>query len=188
MSLITFDGEQKFIIISDVGDVTVTAKEIYSRWKDWVLDGNSFWVEAFRTFGGDPLGGGNFAGDYYFLNNTGNWRIKPEEKNHILTINGNLYGEDPNTSIFTQTNGNFNVNIKQNLSSLTQTATFNSGSGLSPDQENQLNELQLKIGELYKIHGLLNGTPLQVNPNFRISGDISQNISQSGNTVTVIRI
>lgn len=196
---IAFDGENKIIVISDIGNnVITTPKEIYSRWKDWVLSGNSEWIEAFRTFGGDPLGGGVFAGDYYFLNNVAGWRIKPEEKNHNLIINGNLFGEDADTPIFLQTIGGFNVNIRQGYSSLTQTATFNSGSGLDSEQAAKLDEIydqtqliddQLeKVTDLHKIHGLETGTPLVVNPTTRSAGSIEQNISQSGNEVTVNRI
>jgi hypothetical protein len=180
-AIITIDGATKTIVISDSGDVTVTAKEIYSRWKDWVLAGNTQWVEAFRTFGGDPLGGGIFAGDYYFLNNVAGWRIKPEEKNHKLTINGNLYGEDPDADIFIPTVGNFNVVIKQGYSSLTQTATFSTGSGLDPTQNQKLNEL-------HRIHGLESGVPLVVNKTSRTAGTIDQSITQSGDEVTVTRI
>jgi hypothetical protein len=67
------------------------------------------------------LGGGILAGDYYFLNNAAGWRIKPDEVDHVLTINGNLYGEDAGTAIFQPTTGDYNVQIIQALSSLTQT-------------------------------------------------------------------
>jgi hypothetical protein len=118
---VSIDGATKLIVISDTGDVTISAKDIYSRWKDWVID-NPQWVNAFRTFGNDPLGGGIYAGDYYFLNNTDGWRIKPEEKDHILTITGNLFAEDAGIDIFQQTVGAYNVQIVQKVSSLTQTA------------------------------------------------------------------
>jgi hypothetical protein len=118
---VSIDGATKLIVISDTGDVTISAKDIYSRWKDWVID-NPQWVNAFRTFGNDPLGGGIYAGDYYFLNNTDGWRIKPEEKDHILTITGNLFAEDANIDIFQQTTGAYNVQIVQKVSSLTQTS------------------------------------------------------------------
>lgn len=125
-AIINISGENKIITITDSnGDVTVTTKEIYSKWKEWVLS-NPQWVLAFRTFGNDPLGSNLFAGDYYFLNNSSGWRIKPEEKNHTLTISGNLFGEDQNLPIFVSTIGNYNVAIRQGFSSLAQTVSSSS--------------------------------------------------------------
>lgn len=119
---ITFDGTTKRIVIDEVGsDIVVSAKEIYSRWKDWVAAGNAGFEPALRTIGGDTLGSGVTAGDYYFLNNSIGWRIRPKEANHKLTITGNLYGEDPNTAILASTLGNYNVLVSITTSSLTQT-------------------------------------------------------------------
>lgn len=119
---ITFDGTTKRIVIDEVGsDIVVSAKEIYSRWKDWVAAGNAGFEPALRTIGGDTLGSGVTAGDYYFLNNTIGWRIRPKEANHKLNITGNLYGEDPNTAILASTVGSFNVLVSITTSSLTQT-------------------------------------------------------------------
>jgi len=198
MAIVSFNGVTKIITISDAGDVTITAKEIYSRWKDWVFSGNSQYIEAFRTFGGDPLGGGVFAGDYYFINNVAGWRIKPEEKNHKLTINGNLFGEDPDTDIFIPTTGGFNVLVKQGYSSLTQTATFSTGSGLDSTQSAKLDSIytqtQLideeleKVTELHQIHGLEAGLPMTVNKTSRSVADIDQTIVQSGDDVIVTRV
>lgn len=179
MSTVTFDGANKLIVISDTGDVVITAKELYSRWKEWILD-NPQWEPAFRTFGGDPLGAGQFAGDYYFLNNVAGWRIKPEEKDHTLSINGNLFNENAALPVFLTTNGDFTVNIRQGFSSLTQ--SIQSGSGLSTEQS-------IQLSELHKIHGLTTGKPLKVTQTQRsVENDlITQTITQNGNEVTVER-
>lgn len=125
---ITFDGPNLVIQLGG-GDLTYDAQEIYSRWKDWVLAGNGQFPSAFRTIGGDPLGGGVYAGAYYFLNNVEGWRIRPEAFDHELTISGNLFGESSATAVFLPTVGDFQVLIKQVTSSLTQTA---SGGGSGP--------------------------------------------------------
>jgi len=179
MATVTINGGEKTITISDEGfDVTITAKEIYSRWKEWILT-NPQWEPAFRTFGGDPLGGGSFAGDFYFLNNVAGWRIKPEEKNHTLTINGNLFAENTSIELFLGTVGNYTVAIRQGFSSLTQ--LIQAGSGLSNEQSIQLNEL-------HKIHGLNPAKPLVVNPLKRyVDTDIDQSIIKNGDEVTIQR-
>lgn len=178
MVVITINGAAKTITLSDTGDVIISAKELYSRWKEWILT-NPQWEPAFRTFGGDPLGGGAFAGDFYFLNNEAGWVITPQEKNHTLTINGNLFGENSLLPIFSATSGGFTVNIKQNFSSLTQ--TVQSGSGLSAAQA-------IQLLEIYKLHGLDQSAPLVVNKQARTAGDITQEIEVVGEEVTVTRI
>jgi len=180
--VVTFNGEAKTIVISDSGNVTITAKEIYSRWKEWVLT-NPQWEPAFRTFGGDPLGGGLFAGDYYFLNNVAGWKIKPQEKNHTLTINGNLFGEDAESTIFIQTDGGFNVNIRQGYSSLTQLVSSggSSGGGLTTNQAKQLEEI-------HQIQGLDSNNPLTYTPTSKITGDIEIQVTGDQiNTATLTR-
>jgi hypothetical protein len=182
MSTVSFDGASKTIIISDSGaNVSISAKEIYSLWKEWLLT-NAQWEPAFRTFGGDDLGGGLIAGDYYFINNNAGWKIKPEEKDHVLTITGNLFAENPALPVFISTIGNFTVAIRQGFSSLTQTQTVQSGSGLSTEQA-------IKLDELHKINGLAVGKPLVVNGTNRIvvNDDINQVITRQGNQVTLER-
>jgi len=136
----TFDGATKLIVIDDTGQnpVVGTAKGLYSAWKDWVGVGNPQWAAAFRTIGGDDLGGGVKAGDYYFLQNQDGWRIKPAERNHVLKIDGNLFAETPGTASFALTSGAFNVQIQVQTSSLTQTLAV--GSGLDSTQDQALTD------------------------------------------------
>lgn len=189
--VITFDGENKEITISDSGStlVVVTGKEMYSRWKEWVIS-NSQYEPAFRTVGGDPIGGGLFIGDYYFVNNVAGWRIKPEEKHHTLQINGNVYSEDPLTTLFLTTNGGYTVNIQQQVSQLTQTLAVNSGSGLDSTQDNKLTLINNKVNELFRLHGLEIGNDLIVTTDRRYISDesIDQSITKLGNTVTITRV
>lgn len=58
---------------------------------------------------------------------------------------------------------------------------------LEPTQAEILSDIQLKMNELWKIHGLDSSAPLNVSPTLRIAGNVSQSISQVGDTVTITR-
>lgn len=178
--MITFDGPNKVISYDDAGTlVTIQAADIYSRWKDWVALGNAQFPPAFRPTGGDPLGGGIYAGAYFFLNNGDGWRIRPKEASHELVIVGNLYAEDPGLPVFAPTAGAFNVQTRLALSSLTQTLAV--GSGLSAPQDTRLTEIHQRLG-------LETGTPVVVTPTTLVAGDIEQSITEAGTTRTVERV
>lgn len=93
MALTIDPANKRFILDS----ASVTAKAIYAAWVDWVATSdNSKYLPAFRTAGGDDLGGGLSIPPYYFLLN--GWRVRPMESSHTLTIDGNLFvdgGGDP---------------------------------------------------------------------------------------------
>ena len=136
----SFDGANRLITLT-TGTTSFSAQDLYSRWKDWAAtDDNSKYVEAFRTIGGDPLGGAVTAGDYYFLNNAEGWRIRPQEADHSLSIDGNLYGEDPALPIFSPTIGSYNVLVTRSLSSLTQTATTSQVAGAILDEPDAIED------------------------------------------------
>lgn len=122
----TFDAVNKLITLIEVpisNQVALsTAVDLYSDAKeDWNTDSIlKKFTFPFRVIGGDDLGGGLSAGAYFFLRNDLGWRIKPYEGDHELTINGNLYANDPNSLIFRATTGAFTVAIRLNTSSLTQ--------------------------------------------------------------------
>lgn len=91
---LTFDPTNKRIILDSTN---IDAIELYSRWKEWVVTSdNAKYLPAFSTVGGEPLGGGLFVSQYYFLLN--GWRVRPMEANQTLVVNGNisvLGGGDP---------------------------------------------------------------------------------------------
>lgn len=108
MATITFDGPNKRITIGYDGAITsLTAVEIYSRWKEWVLAGNAQYLSAFsNSVGGDPLGGGVSLGQYVFLQNDLGWKITAEEYDYDVRITGDLYPIDTNDSMFEAVPGN----------------------------------------------------------------------------------
>lgn len=88
----TFNGPAKTITLSS-GTVSLDLVDLHSRWKDWILAGNSGYAQALSTVGGDipaiPL--------YLFLLN--GWRIIPQSANHTLTVTSGILevsgGGDP---------------------------------------------------------------------------------------------
>lgn len=117
---ITFNGATKTVIL-DAVTTEYTAVEIYSRWKDWVLLGNSGYLEAFYAVGGDPIGGGQVAPSFIFLRNDLGWRIKRPEANINVAIDGNLVAADPLLPILSGPTGSFSPTVTITRS---QTSTF----------------------------------------------------------------
>lgn len=117
---ITFNGSSKLVVLDSV-TTEYTAVEIYSRWKDWVLLGNSGYLEAFGAIGGDPIGGGQIAPAFVFLRNDLGWRIKRPEATINVAIDGNLVAADPLLPILTGPTGAFSPTVTITRS---QTSTF----------------------------------------------------------------
>lgn len=116
----TFDGPNK-VISCELGTYSFSAGEIYSRWKDWLVDDPARFrfVPAFSgSIGGESLGGGVFVGGYFFLQN--GWVIRPQEQDHQLIVSGNLFPIPDNAALFTSTVGSFQVVVGMRTSSLTQ--------------------------------------------------------------------
>lgn len=92
--MITFDPATLRIVLDSASS---TATLIYAAWVDWAATAdNAKYLPAFRTLGGDDLGGGLSVPGYYFLSN--GWRVRPMEADQSLVITGNLFvdgGGDP---------------------------------------------------------------------------------------------
>lgn len=117
-----FDGDAKTITLS-TGTTSFSWKDCYSRWKDWAQ--THAWASfAFLAVGGDALGGGVYAGDYYFLQD--GWTIVPYDANHVLLVSGNGYPATPGAQMF-GTRAGRNIQIQLSRSSLTQTIAVGSG-------------------------------------------------------------
>ena len=101
---IVFDGPNKRIIL-DSADVS--AAEVWSRWVDWQAL-NPQWPLAFSLVGGIPLGSGLYIPPYFFL--LDNWRIRPMEVDHTLTITGNMFVAGGGTPVV-RTIGTYQVNV-----------------------------------------------------------------------------
>lgn len=95
---ITIDGPNKVIYVnSGVSSLSIRS-DVYSGWKRWVvLNGNIKYLQAMRSIGGDPIGGGLFAGDLYFLMN--GWKLAVDFTQTKVT--GVLYSDDYPTPYYT---------------------------------------------------------------------------------------
>jgi len=119
---VTFNELTKIIEIDEVpdgnGEVFIDVKaDLYSDGKeDWVANENlrkfQFPISA---VGGNPLPGEKALGSTFFLNS--DWKIRPYNTSHRLTINGNFYSQD-GTDPFLDTLGTHTVRIMQQVSSL----------------------------------------------------------------------
>lgn len=111
---VTFDGINRRIIVAPGIDNIDVKADIYSSWKEWMqLYDNAKYLPAIRTIGGDPLGGGVFAGDLYFLIN--NWRVSVSQ---LVNVTGALFSDDEGSPYVIGPGGG----IISTVSNLTQTA------------------------------------------------------------------
>lgn len=207
---VTFDGTQK-LIICNPGTVSLTAQGLYSDWKEWVQSGQGInYLPAFEAIGGQPLPGGLFAGQTYFLVN--NWKIKPQSANHRLAIIGNLYTSDGSPA--TVSVPGYTIEISLNTSSQAQ-GIVTSGSSLTAGDvwshadrsltstanittailaaiaalpnSATIAELKTLVDEMYLIHGLKLGSPLTVTNTQRTAGAIIQAVSTNETATAVTR-
>jgi hypothetical protein len=115
---VTFDGTRRTITINPQVHELNVKEDIYSAWKEWMqIRDHSKFPPAFRTIGGDPVGGGLNAGDIYFLTNE--WQIVVPQN---VRINGVIYHDDApllEPFIVSQVGG-----VISTVSNLVQTATF----------------------------------------------------------------
>jgi hypothetical protein len=94
--LVDFNGTDRRIYIHPLISSINVREDIYSAWKRWcALRDNSKYTPAMRAIGGDPLGGGLYSGDMYFLMNS--WQIVID---HNVSFQGNLYHDTNGLSPF----------------------------------------------------------------------------------------
>lgn len=129
MAKVTFDGENRLIIVNN-GETSISVDtDIYSDWKEWLLQSDNIkYPIALSAIGGDPIGGARYLGSTFFLEN--NWKLRPYEGNHVLSVSGNLYTRD-GSSPFVQTLGSYNVLISMQVSNLIDTVSTAGGSTAS---------------------------------------------------------
>ena len=71
---VTFSGANKTMIVTAGGSEINVERDLYSGWKHWVSESdNAKFLQAFRTFGGDPTSSGQYAPKYFFLLN--GWKV-----------------------------------------------------------------------------------------------------------------
>lgn len=122
-AIVTFDGVNRVITeISAAGDNELDLFEIYSEWKEWIKlsSANAGAPKAFRFVGGDPISFTEALGSTYFLVN--NWKIRPAELDHRLTVVGDLFTDPAGQSPYVPTTGAFTVVVEAKVSALNTVA------------------------------------------------------------------
>lgn len=110
-----FDGQNRIISLN-LGVIDFEVIDLYSRWKEWVSSSdNGKYARAFTVVGGEPIStdGSQVISPYFFFDNS--WKLRPQEADHQLTINGNLLTID-GTQPTIPTLGGFNVYVRTVLS------------------------------------------------------------------------
>lgn len=196
----TFDGPNKRVILS-AGTVSISAADLYSRWKDWVAQGsNSRFAQAMRVVGGDPTVSGLSLGSTYFMMN--GWKARPQEANHVLAVDGNLYSED-GSSPFVPTLGTFQVLILQKVTNLIDQVSVNGSSidagqvasavraELTPEltriNANLTDAQATMLLEIYRLLGLDPAAPLVVSDTLMSAGSVALDIVSNASQTSVTR-
>lgn len=95
-AIVTFElnasAPNVIVEISTGGDNTISALEIFSEWKQWLLDGSPSLLglpQAFTVLGGDPKTPTTELGQAFFMHSP-DWVFRPAELDHKLTIVGDI--------------------------------------------------------------------------------------------------
>lgn len=126
---VTFDGPNRIIIVNRDETLIDVEQDIYSDWKEWsILEENMQYPQALSTIGGEPLGGGQFVGATFFLEN--GWRIRPPEQSSTIEFVGNLFTREAGDTPTVPTLGAWNNTIIYTRSNLVLTVEV-AGTGSS---------------------------------------------------------
>jgi hypothetical protein len=104
----TFDGANKLVILS-TGTENIDLADLWSRWKDWLLQGNAGYARAFDTVGGEGITEGVRIPLYLFMQN--GWQIRPDEADHTLSVFGGILIGDGGGDPFVSTLGDYTVRV-----------------------------------------------------------------------------
>lgn len=209
---VSFNGVTKRITVNSGVTALSIRDDIYSAWVRWVeLDDNARFFPAMRFSGGDPIPGGE-TGVTFFLTN--GWKLEYDP--NIVAINGVLYSDNYGTPFWSSSDQpiypatvaalvNSAVTTQnvvtgtalteaQTASAVWQAAVRTLTASSDPTKEQIAVQVRaeiaaelLRIVEIAKLHGLVDGSPLQVGPNSRTAGSIIQSISEAGGVTTVTR-
>lgn len=123
-----FDGENKKIYVNPAESEVDVKINLYSDWKEWVsVRDNAKFLPAIRTTGGDPIGGGQFTGDTYFLIN--GWQVIID---HFVDFNGILFSDDYDSPFVILAGGGVNSTVSS--LAIAYNTTGSSGSSVTPEE------------------------------------------------------
>ncbi len=135
-----FDGDNRLIVLQEQ---TISATQIWQQWVSWLATNQDElkWLPALRQVGGDDLGGGLKIPLYIFLLN--DWRVRPMEANHLLTIDGNLFVQGSGRPVV-NTIGAFNVSVQYTVPVQAQAFISGGSGGLTLEEHQKLMSLASK--------------------------------------------
>lgn len=97
---VDFDGASKIIYVHPEVTQLDIRNDLYSSWVEWVeLRDHSKFLPAMRYTGLDPIGGGQFTGDTYFLTN--GWKLSIDLTK--VRVTGVLYSDNYDTAFYSPT-------------------------------------------------------------------------------------
>lgn len=139
--MVNFDGVNKTITVTNT--LIEVRRDLYSAWKRWAVVGDNLkYLQAFRSVGGDGIGGGSSSPNFFFLMN--NWKIVVDGV--VAEFKYNLYCEESSNETYTPfvyVNGGNATNSVS--SSPVVTVVEDSGSGLTASQTAELKSIYLSL-------------------------------------------
>ena len=131
-AIVTFDPTNLRIIEINTGSPlvnTISIREIYSEWKDWLLADptRKGYPQAFRYVGADPVSDTEELGSTFFL--LFPWKIRPAEYDHELILEGNIFTDPAGESPVVPTLSPYTLSVVFKVSTLVETT---GGTALSP--------------------------------------------------------
>lgn len=199
MGKFIFDGPT-LSILGDASAVvngvfSFSAVELYSAWVDWAAQGDNLkYPPAFRTVGGDPIGGGQYIGAYVFMRNDLGWRGHPPNTGDVqVVIDGNFYPEDSGMPFFDPWQG-ATTSLISRVSSMTQ-AILTSGTPAPTAAEVAAAvwsdttgaAVAIRLAEAWGRLGLDPSKPLVTGTSQISFGDIAMALAESAGSVTLTR-
>jgi hypothetical protein len=107
----SFDGSSKIITLSS-GTVSMSVKDLWSRWVDWYLTSdNGKFLPAMEQVGGQVISVTNSSYVPVYVTLINGWKIRPQESNHTLIVNEGVLISSDNLSPFVNTIGAYNVQV-----------------------------------------------------------------------------
>lgn len=130
---VTFTGSTKRIVC-DAANTSLDVRALYTEWVDWALLGSNLrFLPAFITQGYttiDPGAGTKIPAYAYLING---WRVRPQEANHTLDVNGGVLLVDGGGDPFVNTLGAYTVRV--NYQQPVQAIVVNTAGTIAPTQD-----------------------------------------------------
>lgn len=152
MAVFSFDGSSK--VISVLSGTVLDVKDLWSRWSDWfTTSDNSKWTVAMTQIGGndiDTIAGTSIPIYLYLIND---WKIKPMESNHTLSVRSGILLTSDSSDPFISTNGSYmiRVNYQQPIQSIQINTAGSSGTSAAEVWAYPINNMDnSSIGGLVK--------------------------------------